>query len=313
MGLREDGVDPTMKRQLAADEQAAERASRLMTERNCIGCHQAGLLSAPVVVDDESVYANTWMAAPVRAPGEGGKREVLAAGAWLKDEIYDPWEQEDADTLDFLQAHPPLDPLLVYGAGEGQIGRFIETPAMRPPILRGEGAKVNPDWLFEFLLQPYLVRTHVNVRMPTFGFSEQQAMDLTRWFALQAGQPWPFEADKDALVDDALLARGQELFNKNQCNSCHPAGTQVPSNPDMSNWGPDLSLAAARLKGAWVHDWLKDPQASQPGTKMPSFYGELKDGEYKAFVKDWAENVRALQHYVRHMAQASAKPVTKGP
>ncbi|MBM3984618.1 MAG: c-type cytochrome, partial [Planctomycetes bacterium] len=308
MGLREDGIDPTMKRQLNADEQVAERATRLMTERNCAGCHQVGLLSAPVALDDDSVDGGYWMAAHVRAAGEGGPRQVLAAGDWLVDEVYDPWEEEDADIFDFVEEHALLDPLLVYGKGEGGIGTFIETPAMRPPVLRGEGGKVKPDWLFEFLLQPYIVRTHVNVRMPTFGLTEQQAMDLTRWFAQQDGQPWPFEADKDAQVDDALLARGRELFNKNQCNSCHPAGSQVPSNPDKANWGPDLSLAAARLKGQWVHDWIKDPQASQPGTKMPSFYGEMKDGEYKAFVEDWAEQVRALQHYMRHMAQAPAEP-----
>ena len=113
-------------------------------------------------------------------------------------------------------------------------------------------------------------------------------------------------------LNPALAEKGQQLFAKNQCNSCHPAGSTKPSNPDPANWGPDLSMAQKRLKGPWIHDWLKNPQASQPGTKMPSFFGEMKDGQYSAFVQDWEEQVRALQHYLKHMdaAQEPEQPVS---
>jgi cytochrome c2 len=108
-----------------------------------------------------------------------------------------------------------------------------------------------------------------------------------------------------------LLDAGQKRFAALQCNSCHPAGGKNPSNPDKSNWGPDLAAAAERLKGPWIAEWLKDPQALQPATKMPSFFGERKDGQYKSFVDDWEQQIKELQHYLRHMDQAPpAEPVS---
>jgi mono/diheme cytochrome c family protein len=303
MGLREDGIDATMKRALSSQEQVLEQASRLMTERNCMGCHSIGQLSAPLaggVEDEDNFYKGFWMAQPVEVDGE----RILARNDWLSDELYDPAEEEDTDSFEYFEEHPPGRPLVVYGQGEGLIGQFIEEQAMRPPVLRGEGAKVQPDWLYDFLLNPYIVRTHVDVRMPSFHFTPDQAEAFTRWFAAQAGEPWPFSPDTDKLPDRDLLSKGVELFEKNQCSSCHPAGGVNPSNPDPSNWGPDLALTAKRLKGSWVADWLKDPQALQPGTKMPTFFGEEKDGAYSPFVEDWEEQVRGLQHFLRHMEAA---------
>jgi mono/diheme cytochrome c family protein len=150
--------------------------------------------------------------------------------------------------------------------------------------------------------------------MPTFHFTPDQAEAFTRWFAAQAGAPWPFSPETDKQPDGALLAEGHALFEKNQCNSCHPAGGVNPSNPDSSNWGPDLELAAKRLKSQWVADWLKDPQALQPGTKMPTFFGERKDGKFKPFVDDWEEQIRGLQHYLRHMESVQKDgAVSMGP
>jgi len=307
MGLREDGIDESMKRTLTADEKVQEVASRLMTERNCMGCHQIGQLSRPVPIDEDTVSQNLWMAQPLIADG----KEVLSTGAWLSDEIFDPWEQEDADTLEFFEAHKPEGPALVFGHGEGGIGTFINEAAMRPPILRGEGAKTQPDWLFNFLINPFIVRTHVNVRMPTFGFTEEQSTALVRWFAAHANQPWPFSADAGAAADPDKIAAGQKRFEKLGCNQCHPAGTKLPSNPDKSNWGPDLGLARARLKSQWIHDWLRDPQGIQPGTKMPSFFGQMKDGEYNAFEKDYEQQIAELKQFLKHMDQAPSAPVSQ--
>jgi cytochrome c551/c552 len=305
MGLRDDGIDPTMKRSLSGQEQVLEQASRLMTERNCMGCHKIGQLSAPLaggVEEEDNFYQGYWMAQPV----EVGGTQVLARNDWLSDEIYNPAEEEDWDTFEFFEENPPDRPLMVLGQGEGAIAEFIEQPAMQPPVLRGEGAKVQPQWLYEFLLNPYIVRTHVEVRMPTFHFSPDQSEAFTRWFAAQDGEPWPFSPDPDPTPQEDLLDQGVALFEKNQCNSCHPAGGVNPSNPDPSNWGPDLALTAARLKTTWVSDWLKDPQALQPGTKMPTFFGERVDGEYNAFVDDWKEQIRGMQHYLRHMEAAES-------
>jgi mono/diheme cytochrome c family protein len=140
--------------------------------------------------------------------------------------------------------------------------------------------------------------------MPTFGFTPEQAQELTQWFAIRAGQEWPFTIDPDPQPDGELLAAGQERFESLQCNSCHPAGGVNPSNPDPANWGPDLAMADERLHFDWIGEWLRDPPSLQPGTKMPSFFGETLDGEYNAFTDDWEQAIRELQHYLWHMELA---------
>jgi cbb3-type cytochrome oxidase cytochrome c subunit/predicted nucleic acid-binding Zn-ribbon protein len=315
MGLREDGIDESMKRSLSGEEQVLEQADRLITERNCMGCHKIGQLARPLDLaefDDEETYRkNYWMAHPLVADGE----TILADEAWVDEFAYSPFDEEELELIEIFEEHPPEEPIMVYGKGEGGMGTYIDEPAMRPPVLRREGAKVNPDWLFEFLLNPYIVRTHVEVRMPSFNFTPEQSMALTRWFAAKAGEPWPFGVDDDAEFDPELFAKGAERFEVLQCNSCHPAGGVDPSNPDKSNWGPDLALSAERLKGEWVHDWLKEPQLIQPRTKMPNFFGtwDFDENEYAPDVDDWEDAIREIRHYVRHLERAmDGGPVSKG-
>jgi len=315
MGLREDGIDESMKRSLSGDEVVLEEASRLITERNCMGCHQIGQLARPLDLaefDDEDTFKkNYWMSHALVADGE----TILADEAWVDEFAYSPFDEEELELIEIFEEHTPEEPIMVYGMNEGGIGAFIDEPAMRPPVLRREGAKVNPDWLFDFLLNPYIVRTHVEVRMPSFNFTPDQSKALAQWFAAKADEPWPFGVDDDATYDPELFAKGQERFETLQCNSCHPAGGVIPSNPEKANWGPDLAMAADRLKGDWVHDWLKEPQLIQPRTKMPNFFGQwdFDENEWSADVDDWEDAVREIRHYVRHLEQAGkAGPVSKG-
>lgn len=306
LGTRDDGIAPSMERTLDAGEEVLEHAARLMTEYNCVGCHRIGQRAVPLVVDmdaeaiiEDGQEYGLW----VRDPETLGGEVVLPAHGWLTDTIWDPGEEYDEDIFTVMETYGPLGEVMVYGWGEGSMGRYIEEAALRPPVLRGEGSKVHPDWLFEFLLAPYTVRNHVNVRMPTFPFTPADASAITRWFAARDGEPWPFALDADPAVDEELLARGKEVFEQYSCYQCHPGGRQAPTNP-IQDWGPDLALAAERLKLEWIHDWLKDPQAIQPGTKMPAFFGETSDREYEEYDPDWQENIRALQHYLKHLAAA---------
>lgn len=335
MGLRADGIDPSMKATLDADEQMIEFGSRLMTQYNCVGCHRIGQFSSIVtlegddpeerlesleeIVDGDAFDYGVWMAKPLSSVG----RELFAAHQWLSDEFYDPEIEEDADIYEWFEEDPEGRPipkeLYVYGQGEGAMGRYIDEKAYRPPTLRGEGAKVHPEWLFEFLIEPYEVRSHLEVRMPTFGLTPDESLAIVRWFSAQAGQPWPFEIDEDPAIDPELLAEGRDLFAQTfRCNSCHPAGTELPSNPDKANWGPDLSMAAERLKLQWIRDWIQDPPLDAPGTKMPNFIGEFSDGAYESpyedevelrgeTVPDWRRKLEAMAHYLKHMQQQTSE------
>ena len=62
-----------------------------------------------------------------------------------------------------------------------------------PPPLKAEGARVYPDWLFEFLKEPSDIRYGLKVRMPTFGLSDDEATTLVEYFSALDDEPFPYE------------------------------------------------------------------------------------------------------------------------
>ncbi|MGH9659311.1 MAG: c-type cytochrome, partial [Bryobacteraceae bacterium] len=70
-----------------------------------------------------------------------------------------------------------------------------------PPMLIGEGARVNPVWLMAFLKNPAMnekdedrngVRQYLKVRMPTFHFSDGELRKLVRFFEALSSQAQPY-------------------------------------------------------------------------------------------------------------------------
>ena len=142
-----------------------------------------------------------------------------------------------------------------------------------PPNLRGEGRKVQTDWLFAFFHEPSLIRPWLRVRMPSYDMTAEQRNDLIAYFTALDAAAYPFaEAVEPDLsqeeLDAALTMFSPQYFN---CTTCHIQGDQFPpGTPDR--WAPDFALAAERLRPEWIIDWLADPQALMPGTRMPAFY-----------------------------------------
>ena len=74
-----------------------------------------------------------------------------------------------------------------------------------PPVLTSEGARVNPEWLKDFLANPALsttdtnrdgVRSYLQVRMPTFSFSDDEIRSLVLFFGAISHQAEPFIPQK---------------------------------------------------------------------------------------------------------------------
>lgn len=173
------------------------------------------------------------------------------------------------------------DPLVMsYVAGgqdeAGAVG-FV------PPNLNGQGAKVQPDWMFKFFKQVEPIRPWLDVRMPTFGFSDQESIDLTTYFARLDEQQFPYQTIEDKRLSTKEIRAGEMLFSADiyNCWTCHQQGNIKPSG-DPASYAPDLKMAKERLKPEWISKWLWDPQQLAPGTKMPTFFGDaltyLPDG-----------------------------------
>src|SRR5436305_262172 len=150
---------------------------------------------------------------------------------------------------------------------------YLESPTFVPPILNGEGVKLQSPWLFSFLKAPVPIRPWLKLRMPTFGFSDQDDHMLVAFFNGLSKVDSPYAHFEDAKVPQENLEAARKLVSKDyfNCFSCHQQGEKKPEGPE-EGWAPDLTLARQRLSPQWIVKWLRDPQKVQPGTKMPSFY-----------------------------------------
>ena len=197
----------------------------------------------------------------------------------------------------------------IEGAGGSYIDVVVaheglnETNAKQfaPPPLKAEGARVYPDWLFEFLKEPSEIRYGLKVRMPTFGLSDDEATTLVKYFSALDDEPFPYETLETPTPTSAELRVGKQIFDVLQCISCHPAkGETIPEGSDKAG-RPDLSLAKDRLKADWLIDWMKDPQSFQPGTAMPQAW-PLVGGQHMpldGYAGDDAEKqIRLVRDYL---------------
>lgn len=148
----------------------------------------------------------------------------------------------------------------------------------RPPSLIGEGARVDPDWLMQFLSNPAMseketnrngVRQYIKTRMPTFYFSDEELRKLVRFFAAMSSQAQPYIAQQLEPLTDRERNMARQLFTSEgaPCLKCHATGD--PAH-DKTASAPNFLLAKERLKPGWTKRWMLDPALIMPGTAMPS-------------------------------------------
>jgi mono/diheme cytochrome c family protein len=207
---------------------------------------------------------------------------------------------------------------VIEGAG-GNIRRlYTEQPTLAPPILQGEGEKVQASWLYNFVKAPSPIRPWLKVRMPTFGLDDEEANAVVQYFNTLDHVQVPFVHFARADFSRANVEAGKLLTSKDyfDCFSCHQRGAEKPQGPP-EGWAPDLSLAYQRLNPEWIVKWIRDPQKLMPGTKMPSFY---PGGPPDVLGGDDDAQMRAVRDYLVALGlpdapspQNAAGVITGGP
>jgi cytochrome c551/c552 len=156
--------------------------------------------------------------------------------------------------------------------------RYQDAQEQLPPKLLTEGARVDPEWLRRFLSNPALntsdtnrngVRPYLQVRMPTFSFSDNELRKLVRFFEALSQQPLPYIPEQIPTLTAKENDMARSLFSSTAapCLKCHATGD--PAHDKVAT-APNFLLAKERLKPDWVERWIIDPQAISPGTSMPS-------------------------------------------
>ena len=164
---------------------------------------------------------------------------------------------------------------------EGDIVARYDNRALAPPSLEGEGKKVRSDWLFNFIKSPSVLRPWLKVRMPSFTTTDAQASALVEYLYVLSGERFLHDFAQPDQMLPAERAIGTEIFAKLKCLNCH--NLSAGGGRQAADLAPDLSMARERLRYGWILDWLKDPQALQPETRMPSFFPLEDDDDPTSF------------------------------
>lgn len=122
------------------------------------------------------------------------------------------------------------------------------------PSLDGVAQRFRRSWVRGFLRAPYDLRPGLLATMPRFEMSEADADAIAKELgATDDDTPHPS-------YDSATVARGRELAKALQCVECHQLDD-----------APDLRTARERLRPRLVRSIVRDPRATMPSAKMPSF------------------------------------------
>lgn len=192
-----------------------------------------------------------------------------------------------------------------FDGKEAILRTITEDPGAAPPVLHGEGAKVQERWLHDFLQHPVTIRPWLTYRMPSFGLTEEETTDLVRYFALLEGRQVSYRSSVIAPSTPEKLEAGKLLFEKLKCAQCHQINAQSQSM-GASFLAPDLALTKERLHADWVKQWILDPQALQEGTMMPGFFPEGQSPIQDILGGDAHAQIEALTDYLYRYQTPSA-------
>jgi mono/diheme cytochrome c family protein len=133
--------------------------------------------------------------------GLGGVMASRVMRNWVLDasnDVLDLWDVVGSAHANDLDADDVM----------GQAGAIKISRSFVPPPLVGEGSKVQPTWLGDFLRAPFVLRPQVQVRMPTFHLNEAEVNTLVDYFQALAEDQQIATALKDLLALQADVKGG---------------------------------------------------------------------------------------------------------
>jgi len=149
------------------------------------------------------------------------------------------------------------------------------------PELNQLNAKAKADWIFRWVRNPKDYNPHT--RMPNFRFSEDEAEAVTAYL-WNAGKEAAFQARK-GISAGGSAAHGKELVETIGCKGCHVVSDDLRMRQARGftyDMAPELTRAGSKLDPDWIFEWIKNPRAYRPSTRMPSL--RLSDQEARDIV-----------------------------
>jgi len=175
-----------------------------------------------------------------------------------------------------------------------------------PPHLNGVGRKLRQDWLREVLENGAKVRPYMLTRMPQFG-TKNVARLVEELVALDDRSKTNAPPAYTAISAEA----GRQLVGRGglECITCHVfAGRSVGGLPAM-----DLTFTSRRLRWNWFEEYLRDPVALRPGTRMPAFWPDGEPANRVILGGKMDDQILAIWHYLSEGVGAKAPAGLSAP
>lgn len=151
------------------------------------------------------------------------------------------------------------------------------------PNLKKVNEKLSEDWVAKWVKNPRHFR--YNTRMPAiFEQPNQETPEVTAYNDAEIagiteylfnGKDKKSGSNSTRFIGSA--ASGQKLFNAVGCTGCHVSESTPENAPHVDSYynltkvqGPNLIGLGSKVSAEWLYEWLMDPQAYMPETKMPN-------------------------------------------
>ena len=115
------------------------------------------------------------------------------------------------------------------------------------------------------------------LRMPYFGFSEEQVDDVARNILAQVRDEFPLEAVKRLDAAETVAERGRKIIHEFNCKGCHiidgEGGAIYETIEDPGMRPPNLNTQGLKTKADWLFHFLKEPSTVRfwLNVRMPTF------------------------------------------
>lgn len=296
-------------------QKALERGSYLARQKNCYGCHKfemdrlaaklededgnfhdrefIGLVSLEDE-DEEATYMRLWKTDPDLLIEEGsGVIGDVAELYWMENDEgdYEPWPVQEGIGGGIIEE------LSNFYVENGTVDEASEAFGLIPPILYREGEKVRAPWVAQFLKAPYSLRPWLDVRMPKFKLTDEEARALALYFPALSRQEWPSRYTRDLRATMEMTK--EELAAE--------TGVQVPKIAAIESGGRHSSNAFSKIH-AWgdSQGFAYDPPPTIPFEEVRERspeYLEEKDAEIPGYLQAAADVVgrKGVNCYACHI------------
>jgi len=158
------------------------------------------------------------------------------------------------------------------------------------PNLKNLDEKVSREWIAKWIQDPKKFRH--NTKMPsTFGQDNQSSPEMQAWNDAEIYAMSSYLASenggKKSTSDYRFMGdveNGQHLFESIGCLGCHviepePLVTETSLKELTKRQGPNLIGIGSKTSAEWVYNWIKDPLAYNPESRMPNLRVNDKDAK----------------------------------